>query len=324
MISLLRCFRAFAVSLSVAACATAASAVSYPEHPVRIIVPFPAGATMDFVVRLVAEKLSADWGVRVIVENRTGAAGLIGTEAGAKAAPDGYTVLAIANSFAANPALRSDLPYDTRKDFAPVTLIGSTPLVLVAHAGVPAKSTGELVDLARKQPGTISYGAAAGASPHLAMAWFESAAAIKLLFVPYRGQAQAQTDLLGGQVKLVFGNLPDVLPLIKAGNIKAMGIATAERSALAPDIPTLAEAGYKGPEWDSWYGLVAPAATPKEIVEKISAGVTKVLAQPDVRAQLSKTGLTPTGGTPAQFGAFLETTSKNYAEIIKQANISLK
>ena len=232
-------------------------------------------------------------------------------------------MLAIANSFAANPALRSDLPYDTRKDFAPVTLIGSTPLVLVAHAGVPAKSTAELVDLARKQPGTISYGAAAGASPHLAMGWFESAAAIKLLFVPYRGQAQAQTDLLGGQVKLVFGNLPDVLPLIKAGNIKAMGIATAERSALAPDIPTLAEAGYKGPEWDSWYGLVAPAATPKEIVEKISAGVTKVLAQPDVRAQLSKTGLTPTGGTPAQFGAFLETTSKNYAEIIKQANITV-
>ena len=324
MTSLLRYLRILVVSVCSATLATAAAAASYPDHPVRIIVPFPAGATMDFVVRLVAEKLSADWGVRVVVENRTGAAGLIGTEAGAKAPPDGYTVLAIANSFAANPALRSDLPYDTRKDFAPVTLIGSTPLVLVAHAGVPANSTAELVALARKEPGTISYGAAAGASPHLAMAWFESAAGIKLLFVPYRGQAQAQTDLLGGQVKLVFGNLPDVLPLIKAGNIKALGIATAKRSALAPDIPTLAEAGFKGPEWDSWYGLVVPAATPREIVEKISAGVTKVLSEPDVRAQLTKTGLVPTGGTPDQFGAFLGETSKNYAEIIKQANISLK
>src|SRR6185437_7394921 len=253
------------------------------------------------------------WGQAVVVENRTGAAGLIGTASVAKAVPDGYTILAVANSFAANPTLRSSMPYDTAKDFVPITLIGSTPLVLVANPHLPASSTAELVALAKKEPGRIPYGAAAGASPHLAMAWLESVAGIKLLFVPYRGQSQAQTDLLGGQVKLVFGNLPDILPLVKDGQLRALGIATGTRSPLAPDIPTLAEAGYKGPQWDSWYGFVAPVGTPAAIVDKFAADVRAVLAMPDVKEALRSRGIVAVGDTPAEFDAFLKRTADDYA-----------
>ena len=303
------------------AAAQIASAQSYPSRPVKVVVPFPPGATMDAVVRLIADRLGKAWGQSVIVENRTGAAGLIGTGSVAKASPDGYTILAVANSFAANPTLRSSMPYDTAKDFAPITLIGSTPLVLVAHPSLQIGTTGELVALAKSKPGAIPYGAAAGASPHLAMAWFESATGSKLLFVPYRGQSQAQTDLLAGQVKLVFGNLPDILPYVKSGHLKALGIATAARSPLAPEIPTLVEAGYKGPQWDSWYGFVAPAGTPPDIVDKFASGVRDALAQADVQAELKSRGVLTTPDTPAQFEDFLKRATEDYARIIKDANI---
>ncbi|MDO8276886.1 MAG: tripartite tricarboxylate transporter substrate binding protein [Burkholderiaceae bacterium] len=321
MFQLLRLLHRACLFLCLAGLVPAAMAQSYPDKTVKLVVPFPAGATMDFVVRLIAQKLSDDWGQPVVVENRTGGAGLIGTNFVAKAPADGYTILAVANSFAANPTLRSDLPYDTARDFAPITLIGSTPLVLVAHSGLPVKNTAELVAMAKSQPGRIPYGAAGGASPHMAMAWFESVSGAKLQFVPYRGQSQAQTDLLSGQVKLVFGNLPDVLPYVKSGHIKALGIATHARSPLAPEIPTLAEAGYKGPEWDSWYGFLAPAGTPRAVIDKFSAGVSKVLSRPDVKQQLTQTGLLPVGNSPAQFANFLKTTGEDYAKIIKQAGI---
>ena len=297
------------------------AAAQYPDKPVRVIVPFPAGATMDFAVRLVAQQLTADWGRPVVVENRTGNAGIIGTDAAAKSAPDGYTMLAVANSFAANPTLRKDLPYDTAKDFEPVALLGNTPLVLVGHISVPANTTAELVALAKKQPGKISYGAASGASPHLAMAWFKSVAGVDLQFVPYRGQAQAQTDLLAGQIQLVFGNLPDIHPHTRSGKLKAYGIATPQRSPLAPEIPTLTEAGYKGPEWDSWYGFLAPAKTPQDIIEKWAAGVRAALARADVKEKLAGVGLQPIGGTPAQFRAFLARTGADYAKIIQENGI---
>jgi len=207
------------------------------------------------------------------------------------------------------------------KDFAPVTLIGSTPLVLVGHASVPANTTAELVALAKRQPGKLSYGAAVGASPHMAMAWFVSVTGADMALVPYRGQAQAQTDLLAGQIQLVFGNLSDVMPHVRAGKIKAYGIATLARSPLAPQVPTLAEAGYKGPEWDSWYGFVAPAKTPREIVDKLAAAVKAALARPDIRDKLLGMGLQPVGGTPDEFRAFLRDTTASYAKIIKEAGI---
>ena len=296
----------------------AAAAQSYPDKPVRVIVPFPAGATMDYVVRLVASRMSEDWGKPVVVENRTGGAGIIGTDAGAKSAPDGYTILAVANSFAGNPAYRTDLPYDTFKDFAPVSLVGYTPLVLVGHPSVPANSTAELVALARKQPGKITYGAASGASPHLAMAWFRSVAGIDLQLVPYRGQAQAQTDLLAGTIHLAFGNLPDIAPHVKAGKLKAYGIALQQRSKLAPDIPTLAEAGYPGQDWDSWYGFVVPSKTPREVVDKIAAGTKSALGRSEIAEKLNGVGLVPVGSTPEEFRRFLGSTAAAYAKIIKE------
>ena len=314
-------FAATLFAFSTLAFSTLVNAQAYPDRAVKVIVPFPAGATMDYVVRLVSQRLSEDWGKPVVVENRTGGAGLIGTDAGAKAAPDGYTVLAVANSFAGNPAYRNDLPYDTFNDFAPITLLGSTPLVLVGHASVPANTTAELVALAKKQPGKLAYGAASGASPHLAMAWFRSVAGVDLQLIPYRGQAQAQTDLLSGQIQLAFGNLPDIVPHVKAGKIKAYGIALNQRSPLAPEIPTLAEAGYKGPEWDSWYGFVAPAKTPRDIIEKISADVKSALSRPDIQAKLNGVGLVPAGNSPEQFRTFLKTTAASYAKIIKENGI---
>jgi tripartite-type tricarboxylate transporter receptor subunit TctC len=302
----------------------AAAAQNYPDRTVHMIVPFPAGATMDFVMRLVCQHMTEDWGQSVVVDNRTGAAGIVGTEAGAKATPDGYTLLSVANSFAANPTLRTDLPYDTFKDLAPIGLIGSTPLVLVSSASVPANTMAELVALAKREPGKLTYGAAAGASPHLAMAWLNSFAGINVQFIPYRGQAQAQNDLLSGQIDLAFGNLPDILPSVSAGKLKAYGIATPERSALAPAIPTLAETGYKGPVWDSWYGMLAPAHTPVDIIGKISTELRKVIQRPDVKAKLSQVGVIPVDSTPEQFAAFLQTTAADYAKIIKAAGIHLE
>jgi tripartite-type tricarboxylate transporter receptor subunit TctC len=306
------------VAAAVFVFSTLVQAQAYPDRPVRVIVPFPAGATMDYVVRLVSARLSDDWGKPVVVENRTGGAGIIGTDAGAKAAPDGYTILAVANSFAGNPAYRNDLPYDTFKDFAPISLVGYTPLVLVGHTSVPANTTAELVALAKKQPGKLSYGAASGASPHLAMAWFRSVAGVDLQFVPYRGQAQAQTDLLSGQIQLAFGNLPDIAPHVKSGKLKAYGIALQQRSPLAPEIPTLAEAGYKGQDWDSWYGFLAPSRTPPEIIQKISDSVKSALSRPDIRDKLNGVGLVPVGNSPEEFRQFLHATAASYAKIIKE------
>lgn len=304
------------------ACAVpAAPAFAWPDKPVRIIVPFPAGATLDFVVRLVSQRLAEDLGQAFVVENLTGGAGITGTAALAKANPDGYAFASIANSFAANPTLRTDLPYDTARDFVPVSLIGSTPLVLVGHASVPANTTAELVALAKREPKKLSYGAAVGASPHMAMAWFVSVTGTDMVLVPYRGQAQAQTDLLSGQINLVFGNLPDVMPHVRAGKIKAYGIATQARSPLAPQIPTLGEAGYKGPEWDSWYGFVAPARTPKDIVDKMAASVKSALARPEIREKLLGVGLQPAGSSPEEFRVFLQEKVTSYAKIIKEAGI---
>jgi tripartite-type tricarboxylate transporter receptor subunit TctC len=285
-------------------------------------VPYPPGGSTDILARILQPRLSQQLGGRtVIVENRPGAASQIATAHVARAEPDGSTLLVSFDNHGINPAVKPKLPYDTFKDFAPITLLGSTPLVLVGHVSVPANTTTELVALAKKQPGSITYGAAAGASPHLAMAWFSSVAGIKLQFIPYRGQSQAQNDLLSGHIQLVFGNLPDVMPHVKNGKIKAYGIALAERSPLAPEIPTLAEAGYKGPQWDSWYGFVAPAKTPRDIVEKISAGVRQVLARPDVKERLNGVGLVPAGTSPDEFKTFLHATAASYAKILRANDI---
>lgn len=320
----MRIFWVLLFAFTCSATSITVQAEEFPERPVRIIFPFPAGAVSDFLIRLVAKNASEEWGQPVIVENRSGGAGILGTDVGSKAAPDGYTVLFVANSFASNPILRKNLPYNTEKDFAPVTLIGSTPLVLTVHSSVPAKSTEELVALAKKQPGKMSYGAAMGASPHLAMAWFREASGIEVVFIPYRGQGQVQTDLMSGTLQLVFGNFNDMVPNAKTGRLRVLGIATKKRSPLAPELPTLAEAGYPGPEWDSWYGLVVPAKTPKAIIDKLSAGFTAALKKQEVRERMHGVGFVPVGGTSEQFGAFLEEARTSYAKTIRDAGIRIE
>lgn len=299
-----------------------AGAQSYPDKPVRIIVPFPPGATIDFLARLLAQKLGEDWGVSVFVENKSGAGGIVGIDAGAKSAPDGYTYVCVANSFAANPVLRKDLPYDTFKDLAPVTLVGVTPHVLVAFPGLPANSVAELVAYAKQQPGKVTYASfGSGTTPHLAGETLKSMAGIDIVHVPYRGQIPALADVMAGQVSMTFGNLPDVMPQVAARKLKALAIATPQRSTLAPEMPTLGEAGLPGFTSDSWFGIAAPAKTPTAAVRKMQAQVADILRRPDVKSRLHTAGVEPSGNTPEQFGTFLQEQMAKYAAIIKAAGI---
>jgi len=299
-----------------------AGAQAYPDKPVRIIVPFPPGATIDFLARLLAQKLGEDWGVNVFVENKSGAGGIVGIDAAAKSMPDGYTFVCVANSFAANPVLRKDLPYDTFKDLAPVTLVGVTPHVLVAFPALPANTVTELVAYAKQQPGKVTYASfGSGTTPHLAGETLKSMAGIDIVHVPYRGQIPALADVMAGQVSMTFGNLPDVMPQVAARKLKALAIATLQRSALAPELPTLGEAGLPGFTSDSWFGIAAPAKTPPAAVRKMQTQVADILRRPDVKSRLHTAGVEPSGNTPEQFGTFLQEQIAKYAAIIKAAGI---
>ncbi|MEI6719484.1 MAG: tripartite tricarboxylate transporter substrate binding protein [Betaproteobacteria bacterium] len=299
-----------------------AGAQAYPDKPVRIIVPFPPGATIDFLARLLAQKLGEDWGVNVFVENKSGAGGIVGIDAAAKSMPDGYTFVCVANSFAANPVLRKDLPYDTFKDLAPVTLVGVTPHVLVAFPALPANTVTELVAYAKQQPGKVTYASfGSGTTPHLAGETLKSMAGIDIVHVPYRGQIPALADVMAGQVSMTFGNLPDVMPQVAARKLKALAIATLQRSALAPELPTLGEAGLPGFTSDSWFGIAAPAKTPPAAIRKMQTQVADILRRPDVKSRLHTAGVEPSGNTPEQFGTFLQEQMAKYAAIIRAAGI---
>ena len=299
-----------------------AGAQAYPDKPVRIIVPFPPGATIDFLARLLAQKLGEDWGVNVFVENKSGAGGIVGIDAAAKSMPDGYTFVCVANSFAANPVLRKDLPYDTFKDLAPVTLVGVTPHVLVAFPALPANTVTELVAYAKQQPGKVTYASfGSGTTPHLAGETLKSMAGIDIVHVPYRGQIPALADVMAGQVSMTFGNLPDVMPQVAARKLKALAIATLQRSALAPELPTLGEAGLPGFTSDSWFGIAAPAKTPPAAVRKMQTQVADILRRPDVKSRLHTAGVEPSGNTHEQVGTFLQEQMAKYAAIIKAAGI---
>lgn len=318
----------FAVRILVAMAIAIASgplhAQAFPDRPIRIIFPFPAGAVSDYMIRLVAEAATPELGTSVIVENRSGGVGIPGTEAAARSAPDGYTVLFVANSFANNPIVRKDLPYDTDRDFDPLMLIGSTPLVLTVHASVPAETTEQLVALLKEKPGQLNFGAAPGVSQHLAMEWFKRAADVSVVHIPYRGAGQVLPDLMAGRLQLVFNNVNDSAPHVKTGKLKILGITTPKRSPLAPDVRTLAEAGYPGPAWDSFYGLVLPAKTPKPIVDKLSAAFSAAVKKPDVQSKMAAVGFQPAGGTPAEFKAFLQEARASSAKIIRDADIRIQ
>lgn len=300
-----------------------AFAQAFPTKPVLIVVPFSAGGTLDAVARVVGGKLADYLGQPVVIENRTGAGGIIGYQQVSKSPPDGHTLVTIANSFAVNPAVRNDLPFDSLKDFAPVTSLGITPHVLAVHPSLPVSNVRDLVALARQKPDTLTYGTIGeGSYSHLVGKMFEKAAGgIRLVQVPYRGSAPSIVALLGDQITMVFGNLPEIAPHAKSGKLKALAISATTRSPLMPDLPTMTEAGYPGFHSESWYGLVAPGGTPPEVLHRLQREIARVLAQPEVKERMATLSVSGGGETPEEFATSLRNLMATYAAIAKETNI---
>jgi len=295
---------------------------AYPGKPVRFIVPFPPGGPVDTTARGFTHKLSEYWGQQALVDNRAGAGGIVGAEIAAKSPADGYTVFVCSIHHSVLPGLKPGLPYDIEKDFVPVTFAAMFPIILVAHPSVPAKTIPELIAYAKKNPGKLAFGSAGtGGGTHLAGELFKAQAGVDLLHVPYKGSAPAMTDLLGGQVQLMFSDAPTALPHLKSGRVRALGVASPKRSSLAPDVPTIAESGVKGYEAYSWAGVVVPAGTPAPIVAKLNADITKALSQPDVKKRLFEEGAEAMPTTPEQFGKMLKAEIAKWTKVVKDANI---
>ena len=294
-------------------------AQDYPVKPIRLVAPFAPAGTIDVLARAIGQRLTEAWGQPVVVENRPGAGGNIGTESVAKSAADGYTMLLISVGFASNPALYSKLPFDPIKDFAPVTLVATTQNVLIVHPSVPARSARELIQLAKSRPGQLNFGSSGtGTSQHLAGELFKSMAGVQMQHVPYRGSAPALTALIGGEVSLMFNNLLTALPHVKAGRLRALAVTSAERSPAAPEIPTMAESGLPGYDVSTWYGLLVPTGTPKEIVAKLNAELVRILNLTDVKERLGNVvELTPS--TPDQFAAHIRQEMVRWAKVVKQS-----
>ena len=295
---------------------------SYPSKPIRIVVPYPPGGFNDTLGRTLAAKFTESWGQPAIVENKPGANTLIGSDFVAKSAPDGYTLLIVAFPFAVTPSLIKNMPYDTMKDFAPVVLAAQSPNILVVNPGLPVKSVGELIALAKSKPDGLSYASTGnGSSNHISMELFKSLAGVKLVHIPYKGSAPAVTDLLGGQVHVMFDNAPNVLPQVKAGRLRALAQSGVTRSAIAPDLPTVVEAGVPGYEVMVWFGLVAPAGTPREVIVKLNNEVLKILAMPDVRERFLAQGVEPMGSTPEQFGEHIRAQMAKWGKVVRDAGV---
>ncbi len=291
----------------------------YPSRPIRLVVPFPAGGPLDAIARAIGQKLSLAWGQPVVIDNRPGAGGNIGADLVAKSAPDGYTILEGAlSTHAVNVSLYSKMPYDPIKDFAPITLVAVTPNVLVLNPSVPANSVAELISYARANPGKLAFGSGGnGSAGHLAGELFKTEAKVDMVHVPYKGAAPAMQDLLGGQIQLMFDNLASSMQQVRAGKLKAIAVTTARRSPLAPDLPTLAETGLPGFDIYTWWGFLAPAGTPKEIIAKWNAEVTRILNTPEMQAYFAQQGAEPSPTSPEQFMALIRSEIPKYAKIIK-------
>jgi len=319
-------FAAACLATVLAAPAAAALAQGYPSKPIRMVVTFAAGGGADFVGRLLAQRLTESLGQTVVVDNRAGANGAIGNEAVAKAPPDGYTLLlGAAGPLTVSPALYTKLPFDTLRDFAPITLAASSPFTFALHPSVPARSLKEFIALARSQPGRLNFGSSGtGGSPHLAGELLKSMAKIDVVHVPYKGLGPAITDLLGGQVDMVVADVSLVLPHEKAGRLRALAVTSRERSSVMSHVPTVNEAAIPGYAAGTWYGVLAPAATPADILSRLHAETVKILASPAMRERLATQGSEPGGNAPAQFAAFLRAEIDKWRALVKAANIKVE
>ncbi|HKA40904.1 MAG TPA: tripartite tricarboxylate transporter substrate binding protein [Burkholderiales bacterium] len=295
---------------------------SYPSKPVRVIVNFPPGAGTDIATRLVTAKLSETLGQQFLVDNRAGAAGNIGVELAARAAPDGYTLLTATAAAAISQTLFTKISFDLTRDFTPIAMIASAPFILAVHPSVSAKSLQELIVLAKAKPGQLSYATpGTGSSPHLAGELLKMQAGIDLLHVPYKGMVPAITDVIGGNVSIIFGNTLVVLPNMRNGRVRGIAITSAKRSSMAPELPTIAESGFPGFESGTWYGMMAPARTPREVITKLSDAATRIVQLPDVREKLIAQGAEPLTGTPARMGDFVRSEIAKWGKVAKAAGL---
>ena len=304
----------------------AANAQQYPNKPIRIIVAYtPAGAT-DILARAVGQKMSETFGQPVVIENRPGANGNIGTDVAAKATPDGHTLLMVtAGTHGINPSLYRKLPWDAVKDFAPVSLVAMVPNIFVVNNSVPAKSIKEFIAYRKANPNKFNYGSPGnGSTAHLSMELFKTMTGTNMQHIPYKGSAGVLTDVMGGQILATMDNMPPYLPQVKAGKIRALAVSTPKRSPAVPDVPTVAEAGVAGYSSGAWFGLVAPAGTPKPIVEKLATETQRILKLPDVNERLSALGAEPVGDSPTQFAAHITSEIAKWAKVIKDANVELQ
>jgi tripartite-type tricarboxylate transporter receptor subunit TctC len=297
----------------------AQGAANYPTKPVRLVVPFPAGGTTDILARAVAQKLSEAWGQQVIVDNRPGAGGNIGSDLVAKSKPDGYTLLmGTVGTHAINPSLYKNMPYDHVKDFVPVILVAGVPNVLVVNPSLPVHSVPELIAYAKANPGKLNFASSGnGTSIHLSGELFKAMTGVEMTHVPYKGSAPALTDLIGGQVQLMFDNLPSSLPFIKAGKLRALAVTSGARAAALPDLPTLAESGLPGFEASSWFGVLAPAGTPRDIVAKLNGAIAGWLASPEAKEKLLAQGAIAAGGAPEDFARHIGAETSKWAKVVK-------
>ena len=314
-----------AVTCTTLVSAFTAQAADYPDKPIRMIVPYPPGGTSDLLARAIAPRLGERLQQTVIIENRAGAGGVIGAQAVARSAPDGYTlVFASIASHGILPVLQKPAPYDAIKDFSPITLVANTPNVLIANIQQPIKSVAELLAAAKAKPGSINFGSTSlGGSPHMGGELLKTMAGIDIVHVPYKGGGPMLIDLMGGQVQVAFDNLPSSINHIRAGKIRALAVTTAKRWPAAPDIPTMAEAGVPGYESGAWFGLLAPANTPKPIVEMLQKHVAAILKLPEVEKMFLEQGAEPVGNTPEQFAKVIASELQKWAKVAAATGVKL-
>ncbi|MEO8486405.1 MAG: tripartite tricarboxylate transporter substrate binding protein [Betaproteobacteria bacterium] len=314
-------FAAFAASLAALAAPGVPAQPAYPHQPIRIVVPFPPGGATDIMARAAAQRMTEAWKAQVVVDNRPGAGGNIGSELVARAPADGYTLeMGTVGTHAINASLYAKMPYDHVKDFTPIVLVAAVPNVLVVHPSVPVNSVRELIAYAKANPGKLNFASSgSGTSIHLSGELFKVMAGVQMTHVPYKGSAPALSDLLGGQVQMMFDNLPPSLPHIRAGKLKALAVTSADRAPALPDVPTISEAGLPGFEASSWFGLLAPAGTPRDIVAKINGEIAQWLATPEAREKLTAIGANAKGGTPEDFVRHIAAETAKWQKVVKDS-----